>query len=132
MIESFFFSSFNDMTDVISFSSAKSSTELSVLLISLMINEKILIFLFLTRVQYTATSIMTILTIFFTSVDWESRDWSKSTWVLCFTMKADSMNLFTDFWFMNLFKMIVDVTIKFKFFHFILQISLDLNLWNAD
>ncbi len=47
-------------------------------------------------------------------------------------MKADSMNLFTDFWFMSLFKMIVDVIIKFKFFHFILQISLDSNLWNAD
>ncbi len=47
-------------------------------------------------------------------------------------MKADSMNLVTDFWFMSLFKMIVDVIIKFKFFHFILQISLDSNLWNAD
>ncbi len=46
--------------------------------------------------------------------------------------RADSMNLFTDFWFMNFFKMIVDVTIKFKFFHFILQISFDSNLWNAD
>ncbi len=43
-------------------------------------------------------------------------------------MKADSMNLFTDFWFMNLFKMIIDVTIKFKFFYFILQISFDSNL----
>ncbi len=47
-------------------------------------------------------------------------------------MRADSMNLFTDFWFMNLFKMIVDVTIKFKFFCFILQILFDSNLWNAD
>ncbi len=28
--------------------------------------------------------------------------------------------------------MIVDVTIKFKFFHFILQISFDSSLWNAD
>ncbi len=28
--------------------------------------------------------------------------------------------------------MIVDVTIEFKFFHFILQISLDSDLWNAD
>ena len=46
--------------------------------------------------------------------------------------RADSMNLFTNFWFMNLFKMIVDVTIKFKFFRFILQISLDSDLWNAD
>ncbi len=43
-------------------------------------------------------------------------------------MKADSMNLFTDFWFMNLFKMIVDVTIEFKFFHFILQILFDSDL----
>ncbi len=47
-------------------------------------------------------------------------------------MKADSMNLFTDFWFENLFKMIVDVTIEFKFFHFILQVSFDSDLWNAD
>ncbi len=53
-------------------------------------------------------------------------------------MKADSMNrvssmnLFTDFWFMNLFKMIVDVTIKFKFFCFISQTSFDSDLWNAD
>ncbi len=29
---------------------------------------------------------------------------------------------------MSLFKMIIDVTIKFKFFHFILQISLDSDL----
>ncbi len=43
-------------------------------------------------------------------------------------MKANSMNLFTDFWFENLFKMIIDVTIKFKFFHFILQISFDSDL----
>ncbi len=75
---------------------------------------------------------MTILMIFFTSVDWESRSWSRSTSVLCFAMRADSMNLFTDFWFMSFFKMIVDVTIKFKFFRFILQISLDSDLWNAD
>ncbi len=47
-------------------------------------------------------------------------------------MKAGSMNLFTDFWFENLFKMIIDVTIKFKFFCFILQVSFDSNLWNAD
>ncbi len=128
------------MTDVISFSFAKSLTELawSALLISLMINVKILIFLFLTRVRYAATSIMTILTIFFTSIDWKSRSWSRSTWMLCFAMRAgsmnraDSMNLFTDFWFMNIFKMIVDVTIEFKFFRFISQISFDSNLWNAD
>ncbi len=47
-------------------------------------------------------------------------------------MKADSMNLFTDFWLKNLFKMIVDVTIEFKFFCFILQVSFDSDLWNAD
>ncbi len=47
-------------------------------------------------------------------------------------MRADSMNLFTDFWFEDLFKMIIDVTIEFKFFHFILQISFDSDLWNAD
>ncbi len=52
--------------------------------------------------------------------------------MLCFAMKADSMNLFTDFWFISLFKMIVDVIIKFKFFCFILQISFDSDLWNAD
>ena len=122
------------MTNVISFSFAKSSTELawSALLISLMINVKILNFLFLTRVRYAVTSIMTILIIFFTSVDWEIRSWSRSTWMLCFAMRAGSMNLFTDFWFMSLFKMIVDVTIKFKFFRFISQILLDSDLWNAD
>ncbi len=47
-------------------------------------------------------------------------------------MRADSMNLFTDFWFKSLFKMIVDVTIEFKFFCFILQVSFDSDLWNAD
>ncbi len=43
-------------------------------------------------------------------------------------MRADSMNLFTDFWFKSLFKMIVDITIEFKFFHFILQVSFDSDL----
>ncbi len=47
-------------------------------------------------------------------------------------MRTDSMNLFTDFWFMSLFKMNVNVTIEFKFFCFISQISLDSDLWNAD
>ncbi len=47
-------------------------------------------------------------------------------------MRADSMNLFTDFWFENLFKMIIDVTIEFKFFCFISQVSFDSDLWNAD
>ncbi len=47
-------------------------------------------------------------------------------------MRADSMNLFIDFWFKNLFKIIVDVTIEFKFFCFILQVSFDSDLWNAD
>ncbi len=69
---------------------------------------------------------------FFVSIDWNERSWLRSTWVLYFAMKADSMNLFTDFWFMNFFKMIVDVTIEFKFFCFILQISFDSDLWNAD
>ncbi len=40
-------------------------------------------------------------------------------------MKADSMNRFTDFEFVVHFKMIVDI--DFKFFRFILQISLDLS-----
>ncbi len=84
------------------------------------------------------TSIMTILTSLFVSVDWNERSWLRSTWVLCFAIRADSMNwadsmnLFTDFWFMSFFKMIIDVTIKFKFFHFISQISFDSDLWNAD
>jgi len=73
-----------------------------------------------------------------TSIDWKSWSWLKLTWVLCFYMstdsmnQADSINWFTDFWLVNHFKIIVDVTIKFKFFHSILQISLDSNLWNAD
>ncbi len=75
---------------------------------------------------------MTILTSLFFSVDWKKRSWLRSTWVLCFAMRADSMNLFTDFWFEDLFKMIVDVTIQFKFFRFISQISFDSDLWNAD
>ena len=126
------------MTKIISFSFAKSSTELSTLLISLIIKKKILIFLFLTRVWYATTSIMTILMSFFVSVDWNEQSWLKSTWMLCFAMRADSMNranlmnLFTDFWFMSFFKMIVDVTIEFKFFHFISQISFNSDLWNAD
>ena len=128
------------MTNVISFSFVKSSTELawSALLISLMINVKILTFLFLTRVRYAATSIMIILMNLFFSVDWKRRSWSRSTWMLCFHMstglmnRTDSMNWFTSFWFVNRFKMIVDVIIEFKFFRFILQISLDSDLWNAD
>ncbi len=47
-------------------------------------------------------------------------------------MSTDSMNWFTSFKFVSRFKMIVDVIIKFKFFRFILQISLDSDLWNAD
>jgi len=46
--------------------------------------------------------------------------------VLCFCMRADSMNRFTDFEFVVRFKMIVDI--DFKFFHFISQISLDSSL----
>ncbi len=45
-------------------------------------------------------------------------------------MRADSMNQFTDFEFVVRFKMIIDI--DFKFFHFISQISLNLNQWNAD
>ena len=126
------------MTKVISFSFVKSSTELSALLISLMIKKKILIFLFLTKVWYATTSIMTILMSLFFSVDWKRQSWSRSTWVLCFHMntgsmnRTDSMNWFTSFWFMSRFRMIVDVFIEFKFFRFILQISLVSDLWNAD
>ncbi len=126
------------MTEIISFSFVKSSIELSALLISLMIKKKILIFLFLTRVWYAATSIMTILTSLFFSIDWKRWSWSESTWMLCFHMNTnsmnwtDSMNWFTSFKFVNHFKIIVDVIIKFKFFCFILQISLDSNLWNAN
>jgi len=46
--------------------------------------------------------------------------------VLCFRMRADSMNQFTDFEFVVRFKMIIDI--DFKFFRFILQISLDSSL----
>ncbi len=125
------------MTEIISFSFAKPSIELSALLISLMIKKKILI-LFLTRVQYAATLIMTILTGPFFSIGWKRRSWSESTWMLCFHMstdsmnRIDSMNRFTSFEFVSRFKMIVDVIIEFKFFRFILQISLDSDLWNAD
>jgi len=52
--------------------------------------------------------------------------------VLCFVIRVDSMNLFTDFWFRNLFKMIINIIIEFKFFYFILQILFDSDLWNAD
>ena len=120
------------MIEIISFSFAKSLIELSALLISLMIKKKILIFLFLTKVQYATTSIMIILTSLFFSVDWKRWSWLRSTWVLCFAMKTDSMNQFTDFWFKSLFKMIINITIKFKFFHFILQILFNSDLWNAD
>ncbi len=74
----------------------------------------------------------------FFSNDWMNWDWLRSTWVLNFTKSNDSMNWtnsmnwFTSFWFVNCFKIIVNITIKFKFFHFILQISFDLNLWNVD
>ncbi len=91
-----------------------------------------MIFLFLTRVQYAVTSIMIISMIFFTFVDWKSQSWLRSTWMLYFHLSTDSMNQFIDFWFMSIFKMIINVTIKFKFFCFILQILLDSNLWNAD
>ncbi len=40
------------------------------------------------------------------------------------------MNWFTDFKFVVRFKMIINI--DFKFFHFILQISLDSSQWNAD
>ncbi len=73
---------------------------------------------------------MTILSSSFFFDDWMSSCWSKSTWVLCFRMRADSMNQFTDFEFVVRFKMIVDI--DFKFFHFISQILLDLSQWNAD
>ena len=81
---------------------------------------------------------MIILTSSSFSDDWMSQDWSRITWVFDFTKSNDSMNQtnlmnwFTSFWFMSRFKMIVDVTIKFKFFCFILQISLNSDLWNAD
>ena len=43
-------------------------------------------------------------------------------------MRIDSMNQFIDFEFIFLFKMIIDVMIDFKFFHFISQISLHSDL----
>jgi len=38
------------------------------------------------------------------------------------------MNRFTNFKFVDCFKMIINIIINFKFFHFILQISLDSDL----
>ena len=73
---------------------------------------------------------MTILTSSFFFNDWMSSCWLKSTWVLCFHMRADSMNWFTGFKFVVRFKMIINI--DFKFFHFISQISLDSSRWNAD
>ena len=73
---------------------------------------------------------MTILTSSLFFNDWMNSCWSRSTWVLCFRMRADLMNRFTDFKFVVRFKMIIDI--DFKFFHFILQISLNSSLWNAD
>jgi len=52
--------------------------------------------------------------------------------LLSYEYRFNELNRFTSFWFMSRFKMIVNVIIKFKFFHFILQISLDSDLWNAD
>jgi len=42
------------------------------------------------------------------------------------------MNQFTDFEFINRFKMIIDVMINFRFFRFILQILLNSDLQNSD
>jgi len=73
---------------------------------------------------------MTILTSSFFFDDSMNSCWLRSTWVLCFRMRTDSINRFTDFEFVVRFKMIVDI--DFKFSRFISQISLDLSLWNAD
>jgi hypothetical protein len=48
--------------------------------------------------------------------------------MLCINMRTDSMNQFIDFRFVDRFKMIIDITINFKFFHFILQILLNSDL----
>jgi len=42
------------------------------------------------------------------------------------------MNQFTDFEFVNHFKIIIDITVNFKFFHFISQILLSSDLQNSD
>jgi hypothetical protein len=42
------------------------------------------------------------------------------------------MNQFTDFEFVDCFRMIIDVMIDFKFFRFILQISLSSDLQYSD
>jgi len=46
----------------------------------------------------------------------------------CFNLKTELLSEFIDFRFVDCFKMIIDVTIDFKFFHFILQILFNSNL----
>ncbi len=116
------------MTEIISFNFVELSTKSSALLISLTINVKILTFFLLVKVWYAIALIIAMLTSFFFSLMSES--WSRSTWVLCFRMKADSINWFIDFIFVDRFKMIIDI--NFRFFRFILQILLSSSLWNAD
>jgi hypothetical protein len=70
-------------------------------------------------------SIMIILRIFFVS---------DLSWVMkkCFNIETELLSKFIDFEFVDCFKMIINVMINFKFFHFILQISFNSDLWNSD
>jgi len=45
-----------------------------------------------------------------------------------FNIETELLSEFTDFKFVDCFKMIINVTINFKFFHFISQILLSSNL----
>jgi len=50
----------------------------------------------------------------------------------CFNIKTEVLSEFIDFEFINRFKIIIDIMINFKFFCFILQISLNSDLQNSD
>jgi hypothetical protein len=50
----------------------------------------------------------------------------------CFNIETELLSKFIDFEFINRFKMIINVMIDFKFFHFILQILLSSDLQNSD
>jgi len=50
----------------------------------------------------------------------------------CFNIETKLLSEFINFEFVDRFKMIINVIIDFKFFHFILQISLSSDLQNSD
>jgi hypothetical protein len=50
----------------------------------------------------------------------------------CFNIETKLLSKFIDFKFVDCFKMIIDIMIDFKFFHFVLQILLSSDLQNSD